>query len=121
MKKIFLMAGFLLSSLSASAVQFRIVCCDGSVKYVQGLSFQGLLQQGADPTEIEDYKAILAEDVCPNSCYATVDEMKSTSLSAAALPLVENIYVSVRPALYIVFNADGPSGSEPVPSQDEIL
>ena len=53
--------------------------------------------------------------------YATVDEMKSTSLSAAALPLVENIYVSVRPALYIVFNADGPSGSEPVPSQDEIL
>lgn len=78
------------------------------------------MQQGADLTEIEDYKAILAKDVCPNSCYATVDEMKSTSLSAA-LPLVENIYVSVRPALYIVFNADGPSGSEPVSSQDEIL
>lgn len=78
MKKIFFLATFLLSAGSASATQMKVVCCDGSEHYFQGVSLKAYMQFWVDATELKKYAEELGKlecKECCDGCYKSVSDI----------------------------------------------
>ena len=83
MAKFLLSAVFLFCAISAKAVQFKVVCCDGTVHYCQGLSLKGYADfGGASLGDVNEYKDLIGKLECKDhaSCYKSVEEMKSSNV-----------------------------------------
>lgn len=64
-KKWFLALFFaLLAGNAFSQVQYKVVCCDGTVHYTHGVSMESYWSSGASITQLEEYHDIIGASVC---------------------------------------------------------
>lgn len=98
MKKNLILASFfaLLAGNAFSQVQYKVVCCDGTVHYTHGVSKDVLWSVGFYPTEIDEYRDTIGKKVCEGhgSCngtlnYQYVGEVTPTDLALKSIPDVK--------------------------------
>lgn len=73
-KKLVLLAIAVASTLGANASILRVECCDGSVKYAQGLSLTVYLQETNDLQAVFEYADVFGADECDQGCYNSVSD-----------------------------------------------
>lgn len=72
------MAAFLLNAGAASAAQFKVTCCDGTVVYCQGLSLQAYYSYTGSLGDVGEYILHIGNTECKNhgGCATKVEELK---------------------------------------------
>lgn len=73
-KKLVLLAIAVASTLGANASILKVECCDGSVKYAQGMSLLVYLRETGDLQSTFLYADAFGADECPEGCYVSVDD-----------------------------------------------
>lgn len=73
-KKLVLLAIAVASTLGANASILKVECCDGSVKYAQGLSLTVYLQETNDWQAVFEYADAFGADECAQGCYSSVSD-----------------------------------------------
>lgn len=80
MKKILFSVVLLFCAASAKAVQFKVVCCDGTIHYCQGISLKAYYENGASLEEVNEYEKLIGQNECKlhGNCYKSVEELNSS-------------------------------------------
>ena len=66
MTKNLILASFfaLLAGNAFSQVQYKVVCCDGTVHYTHGISMNRYWENGASRTQLDEYRDYIGASVC---------------------------------------------------------
>lgn len=104
MRKFIFAAAFLLETGTgtASATQFRVVCCDGTVHYIQGIGLTAYFKSHRDWEEVMLYADFIVQKECENNgnCYKSVEELPSNlPLSYPNSDTIKSECVSLLPAI----------------------